>query len=88
MKVVVRVRPPSEEKEPATVSVSGNSVSIAVEGQPTTHEYDHVFDYSSTNQQIADAAINPMFKQLAQGISSVIIAYGSSKSGRSWLMRF
>ena len=89
VKVVVRIRPPSEREaaEPACLQHTGvDTLTLLSSSEPSYFTLDHVAGAASTQHQMFKVVGRPIVENALAGFNSTIFAYGQTGSGkvRGW----
>ena len=74
-----------EHPRPEQVSIE-NTAARTHNDKTKVFSYDHVFDESSSQQDIYDNAASKMVHNIFQGFNVTIIAYGQTGSGKTYTM--
>ncbi|KAG7995310.1 hypothetical protein I3843_01G102900 [Carya illinoinensis] len=83
VKVVVRMRPPHEDRDEGDVIVQKTSSdSLSINGQ--TFTFDSVADIEATQQDIFELVGAPLVENCLAGFNSSVFAYGQTGSGKTY----
>eukprot|EP00736_Rhodelphis_marinus_P010952 Rmarinus@m.7737 len=98
VKVIARFRPFSDQENaeitakqmkpsPFVVDTKSNQVSVNVKMQTVdTYSFDYVFDETSRQSDIYDAAAKSVVHDIIDGYNGTIFAYGQTGSGKTYTM--
>jgi len=94
VQVFLRFRPRStterNENSPVVIQISDCGSSVIVDKrdgkQGKQYNFDYVFDWTVTQQQVYDVAAKPLVEQVLRGYNATIFAYGQTGSGKTWTM--
>ncbi|XP_035539114.1 kinesin-like protein KIN-12B [Juglans regia] len=85
VKVIVRVRPPYEDRDEGDIIVQKSSrESLSINGQ--TFTFDSVADIEATQQDIFQLVGAPLVENCLAGFNSSVFAYGQTGSGKTYTM--
>ncbi|XP_037027783.1 kinesin-like protein KIF19 isoform X2 [Bradysia coprophila] len=87
--VAVRVRPTTNAKEEKCVQILSKKSLYFDDGsknKPKKYMYDYVFDEDSTQDEVYQTTTSPLIKDVLQGLSAAVFAYGATGSGKTHTM--
>ncbi|ORX54901.1 kinesin-domain-containing protein [Piromyces finnis] len=93
IKVVVRIRPPTEKEilngYPISITPKGSNQVVAITSHATTtrtFSFDKVFSQYDNQATIYSTIISPMIKEVLEGYNCTIFAYGQTGTGKTYTM--
>lgn len=89
LKVAVRVRPTANAKEEKCIQILSKKSLYFDDGsknKPKKYVYDYVFDEDSTQDEVYQTTTSPLIKDVLQGLSAAVFAYGATGSGKTHTM--
>lgn len=89
LKVAVRVRPTTNAKEEKCIQILSKKSLYFDDGsknKPKKYVYDYVFDEDSTQDEVYQTTTSPLIKDVLQGLSAAVFAYGATGSGKTHTM--